>query len=191
MEFGIAETNLVGLIGRAWCDLEPLGTTAFPLGALYDPFVERGLEPWSFGIYAGGQSIIIGTPSGVSLAAEGGAHQSIKTPSIGLEQPGCTSYEPAFAIEVEWTLLACMARLGRPDGPRIPSAVHRPVISRGQCPHRSGGAGTPPPPGRRRRLRAAAPRRRAATIVAMGAMVRRLRRGRSVGAEPESAEVCA
>jgi pyruvate dehydrogenase E1 component len=83
---------------------------------LYDPFVERALEPWSFGIYAGGQSIIIGTPSGVSLAAEGGAHQSIKTPSIGLEQPGCISYEPAFAIDVEWTLLASIARLGRPDG---------------------------------------------------------------------------
>jgi pyruvate dehydrogenase E1 component len=74
------------------------------------------LEPWSFGIYAGGQSILIGTPSGVTLAAEGGAHQSIKTPSIGLEQPGCISYEPAFAIDVEWTLLASIARLGRPDG---------------------------------------------------------------------------
>ena len=92
------------------------GSRCFPIGVLYDPFVERALEPWSFGIYAGGQSIIIGTPSGVSLAAEGGAHQSIKTPSIGLEQPGCISYEPAFAIDVEWTLLASIARLGRPDG---------------------------------------------------------------------------
>jgi pyruvate dehydrogenase E1 component len=88
----------------------------FPIGVLYDPFVERALEPWSYGIYAGGQSILVGTPSGVTLAAEGGAHQSIKTPSIGLEQPGCVSYEPAFAIEVEWTLLDCLARLGRPDG---------------------------------------------------------------------------
>jgi pyruvate dehydrogenase E1 component len=52
----------------------------------------------------------------VSLAAEGGAHQSIKTPSIGLEQPGCISYEPAFAIDVEWTLLSCIGLLGRPDG---------------------------------------------------------------------------
>src|SRR6185312_8340539 len=49
-------------------------------------------------------------------AAEGGAHQSIKTPSIGLEQPGCVSYEPAFAVDVEWTLLASLAQLGRPDG---------------------------------------------------------------------------
>ncbi|UXA05887.1 pyruvate dehydrogenase [Mycobacterium sp. SMC-2] len=116
MELGIAETNLVGLIGELGATWSRWGQTLFPIGVLYDPFVERALEPWSFGIYAGGQSILIGTPSGVSLAAEGGAHQSIKTPSIGLEQPGCISYEPAFAIDVEWTLLASIARLGRPDG---------------------------------------------------------------------------
>lgn len=52
----------------------------------------------------------------MTLAAEGGAHQSIKTPSIGLEQPGCVSYEPAFAIDTEWTLLDSISRLGRPDG---------------------------------------------------------------------------
>jgi pyruvate dehydrogenase E1 component len=116
MELGIAETNLVGLIGELGAAWSRWGQPLFPIGVLYDPFVERALEPWSYGIYAGGQSILVGTPSGVSLAAEGGAHQSIKTPSIGLEQPGCTSYEPAFAIEVEWTLLDCMSRLGRPDG---------------------------------------------------------------------------
>ena len=60
--------------------------------------------------------ILVGTPSGVTLAPEGGAHQSITTPSIGIEQPGCVSYEPAFAIDVEWTLLACLAQLGKPDG---------------------------------------------------------------------------
>jgi pyruvate dehydrogenase E1 component len=116
MELGIAETNLVGLIGELGAAWSRWGQPLFPIGVLYDPFVERALEPWSYGIYAGGQSILVGTPSGVTLAAEGGAHQSIKTPSIGLEQPGCTSYEPAFAVEVEWTLLDCMSRLGRPDG---------------------------------------------------------------------------
>ncbi|HEY9477419.1 MAG TPA: transketolase C-terminal domain-containing protein, partial [Microbacteriaceae bacterium] len=62
------------------------------------------------------QSILVGTPSGVTLAPEGGAHQSIKTPSIGLEQAGCISYEPAFAIDVEWTLLASMTQMGRDGG---------------------------------------------------------------------------
>ena len=116
IELGIAETNLVGLIGELGATWSRWGQPLLPVGVLYDPFVERALEPWSFGIYAGGQSILVGTPSGVTLAPEGGAHQSIKTPSIGLEQPGCVSYEPAFVIDTEWTLLACLARLGRADG---------------------------------------------------------------------------
>ncbi|MGE2735656.1 transketolase-like TK C-terminal-containing protein [Mycolicibacterium vaccae] len=116
LELGIAETNLVGLLGELGATWSRWGQPLLPIGVVYDPFVERALEPWSFGIYAGGQSILVGTPAGVSLASEGGAHQSMKTPSIGLEQPGCLSYEPAFAVEVEWTLLHCLSRLGRPDG---------------------------------------------------------------------------
>jgi pyruvate dehydrogenase E1 component len=116
LELGIAETNLVGLLGELGATWSRWGQPLLPIGVLYDPFVERALEPWSFGIYAGGQSILVGTPSGVSLAPEGGAHQSISTPSVGLEQPGCVTYEPAFAVDVEWTLLAALARLGRPDG---------------------------------------------------------------------------
>ncbi|MGH9057722.1 MAG: transketolase-like TK C-terminal-containing protein [Acidimicrobiales bacterium] len=116
IELGIAETNLVGLLGELGATWSRLGQPLLPIGALYDPFVGRALEPWSFGIYAGGQSVLVGTPSGVSLAPEGGAHQSIVTPSIGVEQPGCMSYEPAFVVELEWCLLACLAQLGRPDG---------------------------------------------------------------------------
>ncbi|WP_104176243.1 pyruvate dehydrogenase [Arthrobacter sp. Y81] len=116
IQLGIAEANLVGLIGELGSTWSRWGQPLFPIGVLYDPFVERALEPWSYGIYAGGQSILVGTPSGVTLAPEGGAHQSIKTPSIGLEQPGCTSYEPAFAIDTEWTLLTSMSQLGRVDG---------------------------------------------------------------------------
>jgi pyruvate dehydrogenase E1 component len=116
IELGIAETNLVGLLGELGATWSRWGQPLLPIGVLYDPFVQRALEPWSFGIYAGGQSILVGTPSGVTLAPEGGAHQSITTPSLGIEQPGCTTYEPAFAIDTEWTLLASLARLGRPDG---------------------------------------------------------------------------
>ena len=116
IELGIAETNLVGLIGEFGATWSRWGQPLLPIGVLYDPFVERALEPWSFGIYAGGQSILVGTPAGVTLSAEGGAHQSIKTPSIGLEQPGCIAYEPAFAVEVEWILLRCLSQLGRPGG---------------------------------------------------------------------------
>jgi pyruvate dehydrogenase E1 component len=116
IELGIAETNLVGLMGELGATWNRWGQPLLPIGVMYDPFIERALEPWSFGMYAGGQSILVGTPSGVTLAAEGGAHQSIKTPSIGLEQPGCVSYEPAFVLDTEWCLLASLARLGRPGG---------------------------------------------------------------------------
>ncbi|GAA3931203.1 pyruvate dehydrogenase [Actinomadura viridis] len=116
IELGIAETNLVGLLGELGATWSRWNRPLLPIGVLYDPFVGRALEPWSFGIYAGGQSILIGTPSGVTLAPEGGAHQSIVTPSIGIEQPGCVAYEPAFVLDTEWTLLASLARLGRPDG---------------------------------------------------------------------------
>jgi pyruvate dehydrogenase E1 component len=116
LELGIAETNLVGLLSELGATWSRWGQPLLPIGVMYDPFVERALEPWSFGIYAGGQSILVGTPSGVTLGPEGGAHQSIKTPSIGLEQPGCVTYEPAFALDTEWALLASLNQLGKPGG---------------------------------------------------------------------------
>ncbi len=116
IELGIAEGNLVGLLGELGATWSREGEPLLPIGTLYDPFVNRALEPWSFGIYAGGQSILVGTPSGVTLAPEGGAHQSIITPSIGLEQPQCIAWEPAFGQDLEWTLLHALGRLGRPDG---------------------------------------------------------------------------
>lgn len=116
IELGIAEGNLVGLLGELGATWSRDGQPLLPIGTLYDPFVNRALEPWSFGMYAGGQSILVGTPSGVSLAPEGGAHQSIITPSIGLEQPRCVAWEPAFGQDLEWTMLHALGSLGKPDG---------------------------------------------------------------------------
>lgn len=116
IELGIAEGNLVGLLGELGATWSRDGEAILPIGTIYDPFVNRALEPWSFGMYAGGQSILVGTPSGVTLAPEGGAHQSIITPSIGLEQPRCVAWEPAFGQDLEWALLHALSRLGRPDG---------------------------------------------------------------------------
>jgi pyruvate dehydrogenase E1 component len=173
IELGIAETNLVGLLGELGATWSRWGRPLCPIGVLYDPFVERALEPWSFGIYAGGQSILVGTPSGVSLAPEGGAHQSITTPSIGIEQPGCVSYEPAFATDTEWCLLASLARLGRPGG----SSAYLRLSTR---PVSQALAGVPADPAARERRRrqvvaGAYPLRRRehpkVTIAAMGALV--------------------
>jgi pyruvate dehydrogenase E1 component len=116
IELGIAEVNLVGLLGELGATWSRDGQPLLPIGTIYDPFVNRALEPWSFGIYAGGQSILVGTPSGITLAPEGGAHQSITTPSVGLEQPHCVAWEPAFLHDLEWVLLHALGRLGRPAG---------------------------------------------------------------------------
>jgi pyruvate dehydrogenase E1 component len=116
IELGIAEGNLVGLLSELGSTWSRDGQALLPIGTLYDPFVNRALEPWSFGMYAGGQSILVGTPSGVTLAPEGGAHQSIITPSVGIEQPRCVAWEPAFGQDLEWTMLHALSQLGRPDG---------------------------------------------------------------------------
>jgi pyruvate dehydrogenase E1 component len=116
IELGIAEGNLVGLLGELGATWSRDGQPLLPIGTIYDPFVNRALEPWSFGIYAGGQSILVGTPSGITLAPEGGAHQSIITPSVGLEQPRCVAWEPAFLQDLEWCLLHALGRLGRESG---------------------------------------------------------------------------
>jgi pyruvate dehydrogenase E1 component len=116
IELGIAEGNLVGLLGELGATFSRDGEALLPIGTLYDPFVNRALEPWSFGIYAGGQSILVGTPAGVTLAPEGGAHQSIITPSVGIEQPRCIAWEPAFGQDLEWALLHALSLLGRDRG---------------------------------------------------------------------------
>ncbi|MGV8852649.1 MAG: transketolase-like TK C-terminal-containing protein [Rhodoglobus sp.] len=116
IELGIAEVNLVCLAGELGATWSRWGQPLIPIATIYDPFVSRALEPWSYGIYSGGQSILIGTPSGVTLAPEGGAHQSITTPSIGLEQPGCIAWEPAFAQDLEWCMLETMGQMGRAGG---------------------------------------------------------------------------
>lgn len=173
IELGIAEVNLVSLLGELGATWSRWGQPLFPIGVLYDPFVERALEPWSYGMYAGGQSILVGTPSGVSLAAEGGAHQSIKTPSIGLEQPECVSFEPAFMQEVEWMLLAAMSQMARPGGRSAYLRLSTKPVDQTL-------AAIPADPAareRRRRqtvaggYRLRSAQRSAATIVAMGAMV--------------------
>lgn len=116
IQLGIAKTNLVGLLGELGATWRSYGQPLLPVGTIYDAFIGRALEPWSFGIYAGSQSILVGTPSGVSLAPEGGAHQSVITPSIGIEQPGCTAWEPAFGQDFEWAFLHALSQLGRHDG---------------------------------------------------------------------------
>jgi pyruvate dehydrogenase E1 component len=115
IELGISEMNLFMLLGQLGLSYELCGQHLLPIGTVYDPFVCRGLDALIYGLYCGAKFIFAGTPSGVSLSPEGGAHQSTVTASLGIELPELTYYEPAFACEVEWILLdalrACCDRV--------------------------------------------------------------------------------
>jgi pyruvate dehydrogenase E1 component len=99
-ELGIAEMNLFLLLAAAGLSHSVFGARLLPIGTLYDPFIARGLDALNYACYQDARFILVATPSGVALAPEGGAHQSIGTPLIGMAQPGLTAYEPAYADEL-------------------------------------------------------------------------------------------
>lgn len=107
IELGIAEMNLFLLLGAAGLSHSLFGERLIPIGTVYDPFVCRGLDALNYACYQDARFMIVGTPSGVTLAPEGGAHQSIGTPLIGMSQDGIAAFEPAFADELavimEWS----------------------------------------------------------------------------------------
>jgi pyruvate dehydrogenase E1 component len=100
IELGIAEMNLFLLLGAAGLSHSLFGERILPIGTVYDPFVARGLDALNYACYQDSRFIIVGTPSGVTLAPEGGAHQSIGSPLIGMSQDGLASFEPAFVDEL-------------------------------------------------------------------------------------------
>ena len=106
IELGIAEMNLFLALAAAGLSSSLFGKRLLPIGTVYDPFVCRGLDALNYACYQDSRFMIIGTPSGVTLAPEGGAHQSIVTPLIGMGQDGLASFEPAFTDELsvimEW-----------------------------------------------------------------------------------------
>ncbi|MBE0582119.1 transketolase [Devosia sp.] len=100
LELGIAEMNLFLALGAAGLSHSLFGERLLPIGTLYDPFISRGLDALNYACYQDARFLLVATPSGVSLAGEGGAHQSIASPLIGMAQDGLASFEPAFADEL-------------------------------------------------------------------------------------------
>ncbi|MFM7536779.1 MAG: hypothetical protein ACKO91_13445 [Acidimicrobiales bacterium] len=116
LELGISEMNLFLVLHALGLAHELHGELLLPVGTVYDPFVCRGLDALIYALYNGARFVVVGTPAGVTLAPEGGAHQSSITPSIGLELPGLTYAEPAFAHALDCLLCDGLERLARPDG---------------------------------------------------------------------------
>nr|WP_306266202.1 1-deoxy-D-xylulose-5-phosphate synthase N-terminal domain-containing protein [Pararhizobium sp. IMCC3301] len=118
IELGIAEMNLFLLLGAAGLSHSLFGKRLIPIGTIYDPFVARGLDALNYACYQDARFMIVGTPSGVTLAPEGGAHQSVGSPLIGMSQDGLASFEPAFvdelAVIMEWAF-AYMQKDGEGD----------------------------------------------------------------------------
>ncbi|RFB80341.1 transketolase [Methylovirgula sp. 4M-Z18] len=100
LELGIAEMNLFIMLSALGLSHSIFGERLLPVGTLYDPFIERGLDALNYACYQDARFILVATPSGITLAPEGGAHQSIATPLIGMAQDGLASFEPAFVDEL-------------------------------------------------------------------------------------------
>ena len=116
IELGISEMNLFMLLGQLGLSHEHHGEHLLPIGTVYDPFVLRGLDALIYGAYSNARFVVAGTPAGVTLAPEGGAHQSTITASVGAELPNVCYTEPCFATEVDWLLCDALDRLAPADG---------------------------------------------------------------------------
>ncbi len=99
-ELGIAENNLFIMLAALGLSGPLFGTRLLPVGTLYDPFIARGLDALNYACYQGARFMVVATPSGLTLAPEGGAHQSISTPLVGMGQPGLVTFEPAYVDEL-------------------------------------------------------------------------------------------
>ena len=117
IELGIAEMNLFILLSALGLSHAINGERLLPVGTLYDPFIQRGLDALNYACYQDARFMVAATPSGITLAPEGGAHQSIATPLIGMAQDGLASFEPAFvdelAVIMGWGFRAHAARRRR------------------------------------------------------------------------------
>ena len=116
IELGIAENNLFLVLAALGLSGPLFGTRLIPIGTVYDPFIARGLDALNYGCYQDARFLLVATPSGLTLGPEGGAHQSINSPLIGMGQPGLTYFEPAFADELALMMRWAFEHLQADDG---------------------------------------------------------------------------
>jgi pyruvate dehydrogenase E1 component len=119
IELGIAENNFFLLLTSLGLAAPHFGTRLIPVGTVYDPFIARGLDALNYGCYSDARFLLVGTPSGLTLGPEGGAHQSINTPLIGMGQPGLAYFEPAYADEVALFMRWAFEHMQKPDGSSV------------------------------------------------------------------------
>ncbi len=116
IELGIAEQNLFLMLGAAGLSHSLHGARLLPVGTVYDPFVNRGLDALIYACYQDSRFLLVSTPSGITLAPEGGQHQSINTPLIGMAADRLHAYEPAHGDELAILLRHAFVHMQQPDG---------------------------------------------------------------------------
>jgi pyruvate dehydrogenase E1 component len=116
IELGIAEMNLFILLSALGLSHSINGERLLPVGTLYDPFIARGLDALNYACYQDARFIVVATPSGITLAGEGGAHQSIAEPLIGMAQDGLASFEPAYVDELAVIMAWAFAYIQKSGG---------------------------------------------------------------------------
>jgi pyruvate dehydrogenase E1 component len=119
IELGIAEQNLFLLLGAAGLSHALTGGRLLPIGTVYDPFVNRGLDALIYACYQDARFLLVSTPSGLTLAPEGGQHQSVNTPLIGMAQDRLASFEPAYVDELAVLMRHAFAHMQEPDGSAV------------------------------------------------------------------------
>lgn len=119
IELGIAETNFFLALTALGLSAPHFGTRLLPVGTVYDPFIARGLDALNYGCYSDARFLLVGTPSGLTLGPEGGAHQSINPPLIGMGQPNLAYFEPAYADEVALIMRWAFDFMQQPDGSSV------------------------------------------------------------------------
>lgn len=119
IELGIAENNLFSLLGQLGMADRHFGERLIPVGTLYDPFIARGLDALNYGLYQGARYMLVATPSGITLGPEGGAHQSINTPLIGMSQPGLVTLEPSYADELTVQMKWAFEHMQKEEGSSV------------------------------------------------------------------------
>ena len=119
IELGIAENNFFLMLTSLGLAAPHFGTRLIPIGTVYDPFIARGLDALNYGCYSDARFLLVGTPSGLTLGPEGGAHQSINTPLIGMGQPNLAYFEPAWADEVALMMRWAFEYLQQPNGSSV------------------------------------------------------------------------
>ena len=120
LELGIAESNLFILLSALGLSHSLFGERLLPIGTVYDPFIMRGADQLNYACYQDARFMLVATPSGITLAPEGGAHQSIATPLVGMAQDGLAYFEPAFADELAVVMRWAFDYMQR-DGEGTPS----------------------------------------------------------------------